>query len=591
MKSHMNKLFVNLFLQNLFATLLIAIIIWFFQKNYIFEDGLYEKYAIQFINYQNLNVLELVKDAWFQSSSGYFPSIIRMGFIALILPVYIIKYLFAIVLNMPAQTEWDFLNTHIIYVSFGLVLFYQLMKKLFFSLKIGHFHWAFFGIFLGTNLLWFSVFESTTPEIIGAFYTAAILYYIARTERNRNPSQLFFEGFLAGYCFSYRIQLLWVAIYFFITTFKNRTSKLNVSAFLVGLLSSIGLFILIKEVQNPGESFSTHGVYVKTSEFWYFAPRSFITALVGPNGYFTTQPIYLGIFFSLIYFLSKKRMREETLSLSIAILFHFLLLSYHFTWPIFDGFIGRHNIIYAPIYMVSFGFLLDQLSKTEKTFRIFIGLTVIFIVYHLLITQVYNYVELFNEYWKWTIQYHAFSKETYTNLHKLIPFYFNSKNFSTFKTLLIDFFSVGLVLNLAIVFAKKFLKNFRHIFYFFNSLIFLTWFIVAILNYRNSHFVIPHKDMVTFKPGSSCQFYDDLLDLQKRTSLFYLYRENCYAADELKKVWSNYIKGCLPYIDDNSSFKRDLLLGKYKPSVLEAPTLDHEYQSQLAKCSKETRVF
>jgi len=586
MKSHMNKLFVNLFLQNLFATLLISIVVWFFQKNYIFEDGLYAKYAIQFINYQNLNVLELVKDVWFQSSSGYFPSIIRIGFIALIVPIYLIKYLFATVFNMPVQTEWDFLNTHIIYVSFGLVFFYQLMKKFFSSLTIKNFHWAFFGIFLGTNIFWFSIFESTTPEIIGAFYTAAILYYIAQTERNKNPYQLFFEGFLAGYCFSYRIQLLWVMIYFLMTTFKKRTSKLNVFAFLTGLLSSIALFLLIKEVQNPGESFSTHGVYVRTSAFWYFAPRSFITSLIGPNGYFTTQPLYLCVFFALIYFVSKKRMGEESLSVTIAILFHFLLLSYHFTWPVFDGFIGRHNIIYAPIYMVAFGFLLEELSKTQKAFRLFIVSTVIFIVYHLLITQVYNYVELFNEYWKWPIFYYAFSKDTYANLSKLIPFYVDNKSFSSFKFLLFDFFTVGLVLNLVLFFAKKIFKDFRRLFYFFNAIIFLTWFLIATVNYKNSQYVIPQKNLITFKPGSSCQFYDDLFDLEKRSSLFYLYRDNCYAAVELKKIWSDFIKGCLPYIKDNSSFKSDLLLGKYRPSLLEAPTLDSEYQFKIAKCSQ-----
>ena len=559
----------KVYLASFIILYLLIALIRFIQVDYFTEEGVYAQYTLSVIQDQDLNIFNQIKDQrfkWLVTETHYHPDFEHSGITIFSTPFYLFTYLKLALFS----GEVDLLNiknyfyAHIIFtvffISLGLILLQKTSKKLF---SQGNFNHAL--LFLAsTPFTWYTFFQSTSTNSFGFFYTCLSLFYIT-TSKESDRLRLFYIGILFGFGFVIRIQLAWVGIALLYFLYKERKHFIPKVLFFIAGMAPAFLLLSINQVAR-----GSGGSYALLNYFDLSIGTSFINSLIGENGYLVLAPSLIICFFIYLYLVLQK----ETPLLLKLIGFPPLVLFtlYNFTWALMDGYIGRHQQSFLPIFCLVFIYFMGVISKHPKFKKGFIYLMLTLCCWNLICN-----------FWYLSVDHHQYNLWKFIYpidlpiLRDGLGAFLSQRTPSIFFRRIYELLPYTPLLVLGsflLIRIKNSNKMGRVLMPLIACYMLFTYTSITFLNYSyGKENVSKLKEEnalegVVVGNNESLYIFDDYIQVLNDSIRYYKMKNNCSKVSKLIKVRQNYVDKVRSYvIIDNGTFLPSLIEGTYRSNI------------------------
>lgn len=236
-------------------------------------------------------------------------------------------------------------------------------------------------LYIGTNIFYYSVFETGMSHIYSLFLFASYLYLGPIANEQKKPIYVFLFGLIIGLIIIVRpINILFLPVYFIFNTFSITDIKNNLKRYIL-------IFITVFIVLMPQ---LLYWKYASGSYFQYSYGEERFSNLLHPevlkllfstnNGLFIYCPLL--IFFLTGLFILYKHVPR----FSICIAVHFIFISFVFSswhdWTYGCSYGCRPFVEYISIFALPFGFFIEKFILKNSLKPLWLTLIIVFIVYN-----------------------------------------------------------------------------------------------------------------------------------------------------------------------------------------------------------------
>lgn len=238
------------------------------------------------------------------------------------------------------------------------------------------------SLYLGTNIFYYSIFETGMSHVYSLFLFTCFLYlgpFVTKKEGKKLHYFLF--GLIIGLIIVVRpINFIFIPVYFIFNTFNVSDIKKNLSNYLLVVITAIS--VIIPQLFYWKYSFGSYFQYSYGEESFsnVFKPELLKLLFSTNNGLFIYNPL---IIFCLagLFFLYKSLPK-----ISIAIAVYFVFISYIFSswhdWGYGCSYGSRPYVEYLSILALPFGFFIHQLKEKFPYKFVLISLCIACIIYN-----------------------------------------------------------------------------------------------------------------------------------------------------------------------------------------------------------------
>lgn len=237
-------------------------------------------------------------------------------------------------------------------------------------------------IYLGTNILYYSVIDTGMSHIYSFFLFAAFLN-LSRDifEPKKKITSAILFGLVSGLIVAVRpMNIIFLPCYFIVTNVQLRDFKLYLNRFIIAFIA--GLFVLIPQFIYWKYAYGHYLVYSYETESFInkYNPKLLNLWFSTNNGLFMFNPMVILVVIGVI------GIWKLRLKLSLLMAGYFLLLSYIFAswhdWTYGCSYGCRPYVEYYALFSLPFGIFMDKLSNHRYRILLY-SLLFIFIVYNL----------------------------------------------------------------------------------------------------------------------------------------------------------------------------------------------------------------
>ncbi|WP_417335303.1 glycosyltransferase family 39 protein [Halobacteriovorax marinus] len=548
--------------------ILTAAILWI-QVDYFTEEGVYPQYTLSVIEDQDLNIINQIQNEkfkWLVSETKYHPDFEHSGITIFTTPFYYVEYFFRKFIQnnaTPGNISYYF-PPHIIftitYITLGLILLSKVAKEMIPNSDVRYIYL----FLLSTPFTWYTFFQSTSTNSFGFFYSSMVLYFFT-FNKSPHKKKIFLLGLLFGFGLVIRIQLAWTGILFLYMIIQNHKSTLlKTSLFLAGSIIPLSL-LQVNQVAR-----GSSGSYALLNYFDLSIGTVFKNSLIGENGYLILAPALAVCF--LIYLAIVFDKKASLLLKMIGIPPLALFIFYNFTWALMDGYIGRHQQSFLPIYSLFFLYFMANIEKYTKIKRAVISLFIILFFWNIICNFWYISIDSSKDYlWKFI---YPFNTDYFRDG---LALYIEQRSFSSFYhhflSLIPHIPLLGIISYLLIKINHTQPRN---------SSIYRVVILYMITSYSlitASNYFIGKKNVIRLEQqgyfdnvvignNESIFIFDDYIQVLNDSIRYYMMKNDCTKVINLKKVKQRYIYKMPDYIlEDRRNFKESLTAGTYKSSI------------------------
>jgi hypothetical protein len=298
----------------------------------------------------------------------------------------------------------------VFYLVLGFIFLFQFLKK--------HYDYkiilpVLISLFLASNLYYYSIEDGGLSHIYSFAMFSAFLLWNQKTNYLEKPSlwQSFVFGLLCGIIILLRpTNVIFLSSYLFLNWqadngFLHRLKNMVKIRTLIPAL--IAMFLVFSPQMLYWHYISgsfVHYSYVGEGFNW-FNPKPHLVWFSPNNGLFIYTPFYLVILLSIVALIRYQRYNAMYLGLV------FLLITYVFsswwTWHFGCSFGARSYVEYYALFSLPLASLVLRISKSKMAIAGMSILLILFAIYNLKMTYVYDKCFFGGLYWDW---------ETYLNL-------------------------------------------------------------------------------------------------------------------------------------------------------------------------------
>lgn len=236
-------------------------------------------------------------------------------------------------------------------------------------------------LFLGTNIFYYTIFDTGMSHIYSLFLFSAFIYVASLLPKREKQSDYLLLGLLAGLIIVVRpVNVIFLPVYFILNKLNFLHFKQNFRKYILAMVPVI--ILVIPQLWYWKYSNGNFFHYSYQSEHFTNAlnPKLFYLWFSTQNGLFIFTPLVIFILSGFVFFYTYYP-RE-----SIFILVHFVIISYIFSswhdWSYGCSFGCRPYVEYFSLLALPFGFFIDRI-KTRMVFRpVIITLLIATILYH-----------------------------------------------------------------------------------------------------------------------------------------------------------------------------------------------------------------
>ena len=285
----------------------------------------------------------------------------------------------------------------VLYSFFSLIILYFFLKR-YLSKKISLITVSF--LYLGTNIFYYSIFETGMSHIYSLFLFTCYLYLSTFIAKEGRKIHYCLFGLVIGLILIVRpINVLFLPVYFMFNSINVSNIKNNVSNYFLTFL--VSFLVILPQLLYWKYASGNYFQYAYTGESFsnILQPKLMHLWFSTNNGLFIYNPIMLFILISIASYFT------ESPSRSILIGIYFLLISYIFSswhsWHYGCSFGCRPYIEYYSLFALPFGFFIQKLF-TKGTIKIVVfSLMTICIVYNQKLIFSYDGC-WYGDTWDWT---------------------------------------------------------------------------------------------------------------------------------------------------------------------------------------------
>lgn len=561
-----NKKFYIIF--SIIVSLFGAILL--FQDRYSFEDEVYANLALSAISDGDFNIanqnLPKGRD-WLVTKTGFHPTHVQIASTAYLIPFFLIHKVIAGSSDLIAN-NFIFANTLAIFslTIISWVIFFTVLSSI---VSRSSALWSMGIILLSTSFFLHFFFSTTAPNMIGAAYSALVFsWFILTPDNEKNAITWLWWGAVSAFGFAIRIQLFWMVLYFSYNLIKEK--RKNQLSYFLGILLVSSIYLLNNYVRG-GKFVNPYLVFLFNNDFFYFAPRTFLSYLIGPNGLLAVSPIYLIIISATYLILKEKNNSQEKLIKLLLTAPIVLFLTYSTTWILDNYFIGRHQLEYLFIYILIFSLFLDRIKKIPRLYKFIIYLSILFAAWHLYVMFVFLQDVSASGQWHYRYLYFDWNEalKILNGLSTRVDL--NIKRIAlNFKIALYVFPILLLVAKI----AQFILDNRKKCTMVIKPIIAMGMIIyisVSLHGIYKSLTPQPFQKNAVVGNNEFLYCYDDYLEMLRKTMYFYLLRDNCTAVEYLDNLLDGYIANIKEgVVSDPVNFVENLNRGIIRPSNWES---------------------
>jgi hypothetical protein len=237
-------------------------------------------------------------------------------------------------------------------------------------------------LYLGTNIFYYSIFETGMSHIYSFFLFTCFLYlgpYV--TKHNQNKIFYLLFGLIIGLIIIVRpINIIFLPVFFIFNPQKLSDIKNNLTK--LPLVAITTLIVIIPQLIYWKYSFGDYFCYSYQDERFsnIFNPKFLELWFSTNNGLFIYNPLIILILIGLAF------LYKESPKKSIIIGVYFIFISFVFSswhvWSYGCSFGCRPYVEYYSILALPFGFFIDKLNSKFFFKPVLVSLLIIFIIYN-----------------------------------------------------------------------------------------------------------------------------------------------------------------------------------------------------------------
>ena len=293
------------------------------------------------------------------------------------------------------------------YVLLGLLLLYKFLRRF-----INHNSalWSIILLFFATNLFYYTTIAPGMSHAYSFSLVAIFIYFTPIFYEKPNFRNLLFVAFPLALATLIRPTNLLIAIFLFLygihnwSDFKERFNfwlkrwYFLVVMLLAGILMFVPQMLYWHAVTGKYIFYS----YQDEGTFPYWLSPQIYTVLIGPrNGWLLYTPLMIFSVSGLIYLVYKRKL--SALAISIIMV---LIIYINSSWwrPTFSGAAGYRALIgYLPFMAIPLGFVIHKINSRNNLIlkTVLISIFLLFIVYNIRFSYIYNSGVWWNEEWTW----------------------------------------------------------------------------------------------------------------------------------------------------------------------------------------------
>ena len=262
------------------------------------------------------------------------------------------------------------------YSFFSLIIFYLVLIRYFCAVTS---ILTLICIYLGTNLFYYSIFETGMSHIY-SFFLFICFVYLGAFVANGRKVHFFTLGLIIGLIIAVRpINIMFLPVFFILNRLKFIDIKKNLTNFALMAVTVVVVIVpqLIYWKYSHGSYF--HYSYEGESFSNAFEPKLMQLLFSTNNGLFVYSPI--AIFILVGFFLYFKKIPRESVFMSIYFLFVSYIFSSWHDWSYGCSYGCRPYVEYYSILAIPFGFFVDKLN-TKFLFKPLLILSLLVFVFY-----------------------------------------------------------------------------------------------------------------------------------------------------------------------------------------------------------------
>lgn len=267
----------------------------------------------------------------------------------------------------------------VVYSFFSLIFLYFFLIR-YLSKKVSII--TIICLYMGTNLFYYSIFETGMSHIYSFFLFTAFIYlgpFIVK--KNQNKIYYFLFGLITGLILIVRpINFIFLPVFFIFNSLEFSYIKSNISK--LALVPITAFVIIIPQLIYWKYSYGNYFHYSYGEEGFsnFFSPKLLQLWFSTNNGLFIFNPIIILVLMGLALFY------RESSQKSILLCAYFLFISYIFSswhdWSYGCSYGCRPYVEYYSIFSLPFGFFINKLNTNFSLKPVCCLLLVVFMLYN-----------------------------------------------------------------------------------------------------------------------------------------------------------------------------------------------------------------
>jgi hypothetical protein len=255
-------------------------------------------------------------------------------------------------------------------------------------------------LYLGTNIFYYSIFDTGMSHIYSLFLFTCYLYLSTFIAEEGRKVHYFLFGLVIGLILVVRpINVLFLPVYLMFNSINASNIKNNISNYLLTFF--VSFLVILPQLIYWKYAFGNYFQYAYAGESFsnILQPKLFHLWFSTNNGLFIYNPIMVFILISITYYFA------ESPKNSIIIGIYFLLLSYIFSswhsWHYGCSFGSRPYVEYYSLFALPFGFFIQKLYAKSNAKTIVLFFIIICIIYNQKLIFSYDGC-WYGDSWDWT---------------------------------------------------------------------------------------------------------------------------------------------------------------------------------------------
>ncbi len=238
-------------------------------------------------------------------------------------------------------------------------------------------------LYLGTNIFYFSIFETGMSHIYSLFLFTCYIY-LAPFVIKQNQKTIFYIlfGLITGLILVVRpINIVFLPVFFIFNTIRFSEIKNNISKWAAAGISTI--LVIIPQFIYWKYAYDNYFHYSYGNETFsnIFEPKLLYLWFSTNNGLFIYNPLMIIILAGLLFYY--KESAKKSVFISVYFLFISILFSSWYDWGYGCSYGCRPYVEYYPILALPFSFFLNAMDKHTVLKFIFLPILLVFILYNL----------------------------------------------------------------------------------------------------------------------------------------------------------------------------------------------------------------